>query len=89
MRKTWTDEEITFIREHKTSMTNGQLARKFGCSESQLSYAIKKFRLKRSFKEINMLTDKIMGKEYRPRSYYVGIFTRDPKKSWPRGFCHD
>jgi DNA-binding Lrp family transcriptional regulator len=81
MPKTWTDQEITFIREHKAQMTNKQLSEKLGCSGTQLSYAIKKYRLKRSFKEINMLTDKIMGREYRPRSYYRQVFTRVPKES--------
>ena len=77
MHKIWTDEEITFIREHKTQMTNSQLAKRFGCSEFQLAYAVKKYRLKRSAKEYDMLIDKMLGKEYRPRHYYIGLF---PKK---------
>jgi hypothetical protein len=81
MHKEWTAEEIAFIREYKTRMTNKQLAQRFGCSGSQIAYAIKKYRLKRSYKEMNMLTDKILGKEYQPRPYFIGLFTRDPKKS--------
>ena len=77
MAKEWAQEEIDFIRKHKTQMTNKQLAERLGCSEYQLSYAIKKFRLKRTNKEQYDLIDNITGRKWPRPQYYHGLF---PKK---------
>jgi hypothetical protein len=78
MRKVWTEEEIDFIRRNKTRMTNKKLAKKLGCSESQLKRAIKKYRLKRTNKEQYDLLDNITGRKWPRPQYYHGIFYKRP-----------
>ncbi len=79
MPKKWTKEEIDFINKCKTQMTNKQLAERLSCSESQLSYAIKKFRLTRTTKEQYDLIDNILGRKTPSTRYYHGVFTRENK----------
>ncbi len=74
MGKIWTDEEIDFIKKYKTQMTNKQLAERLSCSKSQLSYAIKKFRLTRTSKEYNDLMEYITGEKCTPFTYIPGLF---------------
>ena len=74
MGKKWNKEEINFINKYKTKMTNKQLAKRLGCSESQLSYAIKKYRLQRTNKEYYDLIDNITGRKWPRPSYYHGLF---------------
>lgn len=74
MGKIWTKEEIDFIKKYKTQMTNKQLAERLSCSESQLSHAIKKYRLTRTSKEYNDLMEYITGGKYTPSTYIPGLF---------------
>jgi hypothetical protein len=74
MGKIWTKQEIDFIRKYKTQMTNKQLAERLGCSESQLSYAIKKFRLTRTQKEYYDLMEFITGEKCIRPTYIPGLF---------------
>lgn len=77
MGKIWTPEEIDFIKENKTKMKNKWLAKRLGCSESQLAYAIKKYKLQRTSKEYWDLMDNITGRKWPRPQYYHGMF---PKK---------
>ena len=48
MRKVWTDDEKALIRKYKATKSNKQLAKMLGCSEHQLTYAMRKFNIKRT-----------------------------------------
>jgi hypothetical protein len=61
MRKIWTDEEKDFLAKNKTRMTNKKLAKRLGCTESQVIYALKKFNLQRTSRECDDLTDHMTG----------------------------
>lgn len=76
MGKEWIKEEIDFINKYKTKMTNPQLAERLDCSESQLTYAIKKYRLKRTNKEQYDLIDNITGRKWPRPQYYHGLFPK-------------
>ena len=76
MGKIWTKEEIDFIKKHKTRMANKQLAKRLGCSDSQLAYAIKKYRLQRTAREYNELMEFITGEKCITPTYYHGLFYR-------------
>ena len=75
MRKIWTDDEKALIRKYKATKSNKQLAKMLGCTEHQLTYAMRKFNIKRTWYEYTSLWEKWSGNKkggksfaYRPRN---------------------
>jgi len=62
MGKVWTDDEKTLIRKYKGTRSNKQLAKMLGCTEHQLTYAMRKFNIKRTRQECTTLSEKWSGK---------------------------
>ena len=61
MRKVWTDKEKELILKYKGTRSNKQLAKMLGCSKHQLTYAMRKFNIKRTREEYTALCEKWSG----------------------------
>ena len=69
MRKVWTDYEKALIRKYKATKSNKQLAKMLGCSEHQLTYAMRKFNIKRTREECSTLCEKWSGNRKPGKSF--------------------
>jgi hypothetical protein len=69
MGKVWTDEEKDLIRKYKGTRSNKQLAKMLGCTEHQLTYAMRKFNIKRTWYEYTSLWEKWGGNRKGMRSF--------------------
>jgi hypothetical protein len=58
MGKVWTDEEKDLIRKYKGARSNKQIAKMLGCTVHQLTYAMRKFNIKRTWYEYISLYEK-------------------------------
>jgi hypothetical protein len=55
MGKKWTEEELEIIRKNKGKMGNPQLAKLIGCKDHQVIYAMRKYNIKRTKKEVDAI----------------------------------
>jgi len=69
MRKIWTDDEKALIRKYKATKSNKQLAKMLGCTEHQLTYAMRKFNIKRTWYEYTSLWEKWSGNRKGGKSF--------------------
>ena len=68
MGKVWTDEEKDLIRKYKGTRSNKQLAKMLGCTEHQLTYAMRKFNIKRITKVFQTMSKSYASKPVAPSS---------------------
>lgn len=57
-RKKWTDDEIKLLKKMKSTKTNLELSRLFGCSKHQIVSSMKKYKIRRTKQEIDALWEK-------------------------------
>jgi len=69
MGKVWTEEEKDLIRKYKVTRSNKQIAKMLGCTEHQLTYAMRKFNIKRTWYEYASLWEKWGGNRKGVRSF--------------------